>query len=106
MRRWSSSEKNPASPEERAYRSAPTTPVSQSSSETRNENTMIAIATHSDALTTMPATLAARCPGRWRTCASASEAIGEFAGSTRRSTARQSGATASTDAASHAVMAP
>jgi hypothetical protein len=75
---------------------------------------MIAIATHSDALTTMPATLAARWPGRWRTCASASDATGEpHAGLhggppgavQRESSARHSGATASTEARSHEAIA-
>ena len=49
---------------------------------------MIAIATQSEALTTMPAMLAARWPGRWRSCAIASEATGD-AGATRVRTCRR-----------------
>ena len=66
---------------------------------------MIAIARHSDALTTMPATLAARCPGKWRTWASASAAAAERPAGMRARVARQSGPTAATDAHSHSAMA-
>jgi hypothetical protein len=102
----SSSVKYPSAPAEPGctYRSARTTPESQSSSETRKENTIIAMATHSDALTTIPATLAARCPGRSRTWASASMAMGESFAMPRESARRHRGATETTEAASQSVI--
>ena len=66
--------------------------------DTRNENTMIAIAAQSEALTTMPATLAARWPGRWRTCASASAATGVSQARAARGARGTSGATVATAA--------
>jgi hypothetical protein len=53
----------------------------------------------------MPATLAARCPGSWRTWAKASAAIGFDSGATRARMPRQMGATNATEAASQSAMA-
>jgi hypothetical protein len=66
---------------------------------------MIAMAMHSEALTTMPATLAARWPGRWRTWARARAATVLRRGTMRPRIARHRGATDTTEAASHSAMA-
>jgi hypothetical protein len=77
---------------------------SQRSNDTRKEWTMIAMAMHSDALTTMPATLAARCPGRWPTCARASDARASC-GRRRPSASGTPAPPLDTRAASHKAMA-
>ena len=78
--------------------------VSQPSSDTRNEWTMIAMAAVSATLTTIPDTIAERCPGRLFTWARANVRRGASLAGTWSSRKREAGLTASTAAASASPM--
>jgi len=63
--------------------------VSQSSTDWRNDATMIAIAAISAKLATMAARLTAAWPGAARSCASASASCGDRGKGSKRNTARE-----------------
>ena len=99
--------RNPVSPAcvVRKYTSAGSTVPSQSSTDWRNDATIIAIAAISEKLATIAARLTAACPGAARSCASANAKAGLRGSGNKSNTVRDRRGTSATQPTSRQAMA-